>query len=147
MWSPQAEQLVSRLIAGLSPRELDPARAHAARLGALPIGGSMWADYYLRPSGEVVIVGEDYDQPEVDSIYTDQSHVLRMLVWGAERYPELTELLPVRGPNAIDCPTCGSVRLFGEGKVLCPTCSGLRWIPPTTPDLDQGGANLSDGLP
>jgi hypothetical protein len=147
MWSPQAEQIVTLLIASLSPDQLDSTRTHAARLAALPIGGSMWADYYLRPSGEVVIVGEDEDQLEVDSVYTDRSHVLRVLVWGAKQYPELRELLPVRGPGAIDCPTCRSIALFGEGKVLCPTCGGLHWLPPVTPDVHQSGTDPSDGLP
>src|SRR5262249_37451667 len=103
MWSPLAEQLVSRLIAALPADQLDPTRTHAVRLRALPIGGSMWADYYLRPNGQVVIVGEDFDNPEVDSVYSDWRRVLPVLVWGAQRYPELRELLPVRGPGAVDC--------------------------------------------
>jgi hypothetical protein len=63
--------VVSQLIAKLPAEQLDPARTHAARLNALPIGGDMWADYYLRPNGTVVIVGEDFDQPDVDSEYSD----------------------------------------------------------------------------
>lgn len=133
MWSPRAEQIVSSLIAGLPPDQLDPARTDAVRLGALPIGGSMWATYYLRPNGEVVVVGDDIDHPDVDTVRTDWSNVLRVLIWGAGRYPELRELLPVRVPGAIDCPTCQSIPMFGEGKVLCPTCDGLHWLPPGTP--------------
>ena len=132
MWSPRAEQIVSRLIAGLRAEQLDPACTHAARLAALPIGGSMWADYYVRPNGEVVVVGADLDYPDVDTIHTDRSNVLRVLVWGAKRYPELLELLPVRGLGAVDCPTCRSIPIFDEGKVLCPTCDGLHWMPPAT---------------
>jgi glycine/D-amino acid oxidase-like deaminating enzyme len=135
MWSPRAEQIVSRLTASLPPDQLDPERTHAARLAALPIGVSMWADYYLRSNGEVVVVGDDFDHPDVDTIHTDWSTVRRVLVWGAKRYPELRELLPVRGPGATDCPTCQAIPLFGEGRVLCPTCDGLHWLPPATPDL------------
>jgi hypothetical protein len=63
VWSPRAEELVKLLIGKLPAEQLDPARTHAARLQALPIGGSMWADYYLRPNGQVVIVGDDFDHP------------------------------------------------------------------------------------
>ena len=129
MWLQLAEQIVSRLIAGLPPDQLDPARTHAARLGALPIAASMWADYYLHPSGAVIVVGEDIDQPESDSVYTDRISVLKVLVWGARRYPELATLLPVRGSGAVDCPTCPSHPFFGAGRVLCPTCGGLGWLP------------------
>lgn len=88
----------------------------------------MWADYYLRPNGDVVIVGEDFDHPELDSVYSDWKRVLPVLVWGSKRYPELWELLPVRGPDAVDCG-CRKIPLFAEGKVLCPECGGLGWLP------------------
>jgi hypothetical protein len=134
MWSPFAEQLVSRLIASLPEDQLDPARTHAVRLRALPIGGSMWADYYLRPNGQVVIVGEDFDNPEEDSVYSDWRRVLPVLVWGAQRYPELRELLPVRGPRAVDCQ-CRAIPLFAEGRVICPECGGLGWL--ASPDAES----------
>lgn len=127
MWSPRADEVVSGLIAKLGGEQLDPGRTHAARLKALSIGGSLWADYYLRSNGEVVFVGEDFDQPDVDSVYSDWKRVLPVLVWGSERYPELRELLPVRSPGAVDCP-CRANPLFAEGKVLCPECAGLGWL-------------------
>lgn len=128
MWSPLAEQVVSRLIAAL-PEDLPAeARAHAERLGALPLGWSLWAGYFLRANGEVVVVGEDEDLPEVDTIHTEPGEVLRALVWGSERYPELKQLLPARGPGAVDC-RCRAIPLFAAGKVLCPECGGLGWLP------------------
>ena len=129
VWSSRADQIVSRLIAALPPQELDPVRTHTVRLGALHIGGSMWADYYLRPNGEAVVVGEDYDHPEVDTIHTDRSNVMRLLVWGSKRYPELKELLPIRPPGAVDC-RCRQYPIFAEGKVLCSECGALGWLPP-----------------
>jgi hypothetical protein len=132
-WSSRAAEVVSRLIAGLTPEQRDAARDPAARLGALYIGGDMWAGYYLRPNGEVVVVGEDFDQPDVETVHTDRSTVLRVLVWGSERYPELRELLPVRPVGAVDCQ-CRSHRIFAEGKVLCPECGALGWLPSSDGD-------------
>ncbi|AMV25094.1 hypothetical protein VT84_11910 [Gemmata sp. SH-PL17] len=90
MWSQRAEEIVSRLITGLPPAQLDPARTHSARLRVLHIGGSMWADYYLRPNGAVVVVGEEYDQPDVGTVHTDRSNVLMALVWGGAAVPGIT---------------------------------------------------------
>lgn len=128
MWTPFAEYVVLRLIAGLTADQFDPTRTHAARLGALPIGGSMWADYDLRPNGEVVIVGEDPDLPDVDTVVTDDRRVLRILVWGTRRNPELQQLLPIREPNARDCH-CQKVQIYLEGHRICHECGGLGWIP------------------
>jgi hypothetical protein len=129
MWSLKAEELVSRLIARLPADQLDPARTHAARLQALPIGCDMWADYYLRPNGEVVIVGEDFDHADVDSVYTTPLRVLSVLVWGAERYPELRELLPEREPGATDCSCRQHPEFFRPGKLICQECGGVGWLP------------------
>jgi len=128
MWAPLAEQVLSRLIAAL-PEDL-PAetRNHAERLKALPIGWGTWAGYFLRANGEVVVVGEDEELPDVDTIHTERGEVLRALVGGSERYPELRKLLPVRGSGAVDCG-CRAIPLFAEGKVLCPMCGGLGWLP------------------
>jgi hypothetical protein len=129
VWSPRAEQVVSRLIAGLPPERLDPARTHAVRLSALPIGGSMWAEYYLCPNGEVVIVGQDLDHPDGVNVNTDPLRLLMMLVWGSERYPELRELLPTREPGATDCQCLQHLTIFGPGKVICSICGGVGWLP------------------
>jgi hypothetical protein len=129
VWSPRAEQVVAGLISGLSAAQLDPTRNHSARLSALHIGGSMWADYYLRPNGEVVVVGEDDNHPDMETIHTDRSNVLMALVWGSQRYPELRELLPARPSDASNC-RCRQIPFFAEGKVLCSECGALGWLPP-----------------
>ena len=125
-WSPRAKELVEQLIADLPEEKL--AGSHARRLNALPVFWSLWAEYYLRPNGEIVIVGEDFDCPDVDSVYSDWDRVLPVLVSAARRYPDLRELLPVRGPSDVDCP-CRSVPMFAEGKVICSECKGLGWLP------------------
>lgn len=58
-------------------------------MSALHIGESIWADYYLRPSGEVVVVSEDFDHPDMDTVDTDRSNMLRARGWESERYREL----------------------------------------------------------
>jgi hypothetical protein len=128
MWSPLAERVVARLIAELPESLPAETRRHVERLNALPIGRSMWAGYFLRANGEVVVVGEDEDRPDVDTVHTERGKVLQALVWGSERYPELRRLLPARGPGAVDC-RCRAIPLFAEGKVLCPQCGGLGWLP------------------
>lgn len=129
MWSSRAEQVVSRLIAELPPELLDPARTHATRLSALPIGVSMWADYYLRPNGDVVIVGEDDDRPDEVTVYTDRVRLLSVLVGGAERYPELRQLVPSRPLDARECVCLQHQEFFGPGNVICQKCGGVGWLP------------------
>jgi hypothetical protein len=131
VWSKLAQQVVSRLIAELPAETPAHTRAHAKRLSALPIGCGLWSSHFLRANGEVVVVGDDVDHPDVDTVYTEHSHVLRALVWGSQRYPEMRQLLPVRGPGAVDC-RCQAIPLFAEGKVnkvLCDKCGGLGWVP------------------
>jgi hypothetical protein len=129
MWSERAERVVSQLIAQLPAEQLDPNRTHAARWKALHIGGSMWADYYLRPNGEVVIIGGDVDFPDVETVYTDRRRVLMALVWGSRCYPELRELLPQREPGSTDCVCRQHPNIFGPGKVICSECGGVGWLP------------------
>jgi len=135
-WSLRAQEVVSGLLARLPAKEHYPG-SHANRLGALPIGCDMWADYYLRPNGEVVIVGEDFDRPEIDSVYLEWNRLLPVLVWGSERYPELRELLPVRGQEAIDC-RCRTHRLFVDNRLRCLECGGIGWLPNKDAKLRSG---------
>lgn len=128
MWSPLSERVVSRLIADLPGHLPAEDRSHAERLVALPIGWSLWAVYFLRAKGEVVVVGANLHLPEVDTTLAEPGDVLRVLVWGSERYQELKQLLPVRGPGAVDC-RCRAIPLFAEGKVICSECSDLGWLP------------------
>jgi hypothetical protein len=129
-----AEQLVSRLMAELSPNLPPSTLSHAHRLGALPIGCDMWAEYFLRPNGEVVIVGAELDEPDVDTVCTDRLKVVSVLVWGSERYPSLRELLPIREAGATDCLCLQHPNFFGPGKLICQECGGLGWLPPSRPN-------------
>ncbi len=63
VWSPQAERVVSRLLADMPPDLPAEIRSVAARLRALPIGPDLWSYYFLQASGEVAVLGYDLDQP------------------------------------------------------------------------------------
>jgi len=127
VWSPEAEQTVSRLMAARPPRD-EWVRRHAHRLGALFAGWDLWSCWFLRPSGEVVIVGEDDTRPESENVYSDRGHVLSAISGAARLYPELVELLPAREPGAVDC-MCVGIPVFSPGKVICSVCGGVGWLP------------------
>jgi hypothetical protein len=128
MWSSRAEQVVRRLMAAPAVPPRGPVGMHATRLGALPIGASMWADYYLRPDGDMVVVGEDEDRPDEVNVYSDRLRRLTALVMGSRRYSELREFLPERKPDASDCWCLGRREVFGPDKVICPICGGVGWV-------------------
>jgi hypothetical protein len=44
----------------------------------------------------------------------------------ANYHPELRELLPSRGPKAVECECIRHPEIFG--KVICPACCGLGWV-------------------
>jgi len=129
--SPDAEQMVRRLIVHLPQEQLNPAHSHAVRLNALPIGMDLWADYYLRPNGEVVVVGDDFDHPDRDTIYTDRVTLLFVLSWGTETYSELQQFLPERAPGAADCLFCQRPGANADQRRTCLDCGGVGWFPPT----------------
>jgi hypothetical protein len=126
VWSPEAEAAVRRLMA--EPHPTPWVQGHCERLGAASVGGSMWAWYFLRPAGQVVIVGEDEDRPDADSVYVDRAHQLSALVWLSRRHPEFGGLLPAREPGAADC-RCVGIPVLGPGKVICSVCGGVGWLP------------------
>lgn len=131
MWSPEAERLVEELIARLMATRLpEQTRSEVTRLNALPIGGGLWSAHYLRPTGEVLVVGEDYDRPDEDHVYTDRARILQAIVWGCRLYPELRALVPERPEGATDCPCLRQPDLFGQDGVICPDCGGVGWLPP-----------------
>ncbi len=128
VWSPQAERVVSRLLANLPPHLTPEVRSDAARFWAIPIGWDLWGLYFLRVNGDVVVLGEELDHPEAVTVHTEPGRVLGMLVWGSKQYPELMQLFPVRGPNSVDCP-CMAHPIFATRKVICRECGGLGWLP------------------
>jgi hypothetical protein len=132
VWSQKAEETVRRIMADQPP--VDPwVKYQADRLGALFAGWDLWSCWFLRPSGEVVVVSEDLDKPESESVYRDRRHLLSALSGASRLHPELSELLPTREPGAIDCLCAEHPQLFGLGKIICQDCGGLGWLPSQRP--------------
>lgn len=131
-WSPEAESTVRRAMASHPPRN-EWLRYQSYRLDALYVGSDLWSSWFLLPSGEVVIVGEDFDAPEVDSRYSDRLHALRAISGASRLYPELAVLLPAREVGAADCECVAHPQIFGAGRVICPDCGGVGWLPAERP--------------
>lgn len=132
IWSTEAERLVLQLVSDFLEKHPNSSHTHTARLNALPINWSLWAEYYLHPCGDVIVVDEELiNQPETDAIETDENLRTQIVVRGSERYPELSRLLPEQPHDAITC-RCQTTPLFREHKIACDLCNSLRWVIPST---------------
>ena len=100
--------------------------AEAARkYDALPLAEGWFAWALLTEQGEVLEASEDGTaSPATEPLRT------MFLVAGAERYPELIALLPVRSEACIDCRRCeGTGRMkHGSGRIRCHECRALGWV-------------------
>ena len=97
----------------------------ARRHNALPLAEGWFAWALLTEQGDVLeAVEHGTASPAKEPLRT------MFLVAGAERYPDLIELLPVRTSTSIDCARCegtGRIR-HGSGKIRCHECKALGWI-------------------
>jgi hypothetical protein len=70
-------------------------------------------------------------EEEDERLSRDPQFVRAILYRAATKYPELSELMPVRPPEAKDCPHCPGVerarRESGVSNLLC-SCGGLGWV-------------------
>ena len=128
VWSQRAESALRKLMVDRPPKD-EWVRERADRLSALFAGWDLWSCWFLRPTGEVIIVGED----DSECVYSDRQHVLRAISGASRLYPEMVGLLPEREFGASDCDCAGHPQVFGPGKVICPTCGGLGWLPAQRP--------------
>jgi hypothetical protein len=119
------QSLVQKWLASPTHRELMEV---VQTSGALPVYEGMGGTLLLRPDGEILVLTDDSIEPEVES---DPVWRLIAVVVGAEKYPDLRSLLPVRPPGTPDCDFCGGcgrLRLGTvESNVMCGSCNGLGW--------------------
>jgi hypothetical protein len=92
----------------------------AARYGGIALMGTIGAIWLLRPDGTFWDVDDDFGKPLTP--LPEDNHLIA-LVWGKERYPWLSELLPPRPADAVTCGNCRGL------PVMCPECRGLGWRP------------------
>jgi hypothetical protein len=100
---------------------------------AVYLFGTIGSEAVLLRDGRVRIWSADEwpDSEEYSERIATPTERIESLVLGAERYPQLQELLPQRPDDARDCTRCGGAgRLSADSGVLCPTCHGLGWQPP-----------------
>jgi hypothetical protein len=109
----------------------------ARRHGAIALMGTIGAIWMLRPDGTLWDADSDSGKPLTR--LPDGSWTLAV-VWGAERFPWLAELLPPRPQDAVSCSDCAGRGRVGSTPVLCPTCEGLGWSPSNRP-LQWDGAS------
>lgn len=117
---------IRALIERVSGGDSGEAFAQTARThNALPLAEGWFAWALLTEQGDVLEAAED-------GSVSDAAEPLRtmFLVAGAERYPELVALLPIRSSTSVDCARCeGTGRMkHGTGKVRCQECRSLGWV-------------------
>jgi hypothetical protein len=100
----------------------------ARRFNALPLyeGWDGWV--VLTDSGEVLEEGSEEGMvvPVVEPMHT------MCLVIGAESYPELKAMLPLRPESSTECEHCNGTGWFHHGGVKtrtrCGMCRALGWV-------------------
>ena len=113
------------------------AREAVATLNALPLLFDWTAFMALLPDGHVAWVPYDGELGVLEVVEEDRVRNIG-LFRGAGLHPGLQFLLPLKPPDAIECPDCrGTGTLaFPPGsehladKVNC-YCGGMGWLPPT----------------
>ncbi|GAC1448844.1 MAG: hypothetical protein NVSMB9_32400 [Isosphaeraceae bacterium] len=134
MTTPDLRSLIASLVERwlASPSPDCPDLAEAVRVsGALPVYSGMGGTLFLRPDGEILLLDHE-SEDVVPRIETDHGWRTAAVVVGAEKYPELQPLLPIRPPGTEDCVDCavrGRVRV-AEISFLCGRCYGLGWLAP-----------------
>ena len=140
---PDAAQLTPELHAQLLDRyvrewgeDLVESTRAAARTQLLPMYMDLGGFIGLRTDGELLSVDWDELEPEGGLAVEHDPRLRRMaLQAGAERYPELSFLHPVRPPDAVPCPQCrGRGRPMSDGHPtpdsIVRYCGGSGWLLP-----------------
>jgi len=133
---------VIEAIASLDPATGGPADRYGVAQRAFPLLADVGGCCLLRPDGEFLQIAWDTSE---DSPTVLGTIPLAALVVGAERFPWLRELVPVRSPQAIDCQTCagtGKIRRGEVSGILCGDCSVLGWV---VPDSDPSRPRFEIG--
>jgi hypothetical protein len=107
-----------------------------ARLNGLPLYFDWTAFMALLPDGSIVWVPYDDEPGDIELVQEERVRNLG-LFQATKLHPELQFLVPLKPPDALDCPDCrGTGRLpFPPGsehiaeRLVC-YCGGIGWLPP-----------------
>ena len=125
--SPEFSDAIRRLMA--QPRaEFDDRTLGLARdSGALPIGFDLCNDMFIRPDG--VVGGASTDDSAIAFGDLSPSRLMRALLFGSKRIPELRDLIPSRPRDAFDCSQCdGAGKHPAAEHAWCDLCGGVGWV-------------------
>jgi hypothetical protein len=123
------ECALSQFLADSSPETLNLQRT-AATLHALPLYLDWSGCLAIQTSGQIIYF--DYDMPDSVRIEEDPRIRNMALFQGSKKYPNLHVLVPIRPPDATECPHCnGKGELPESMKNIVCYCGGLGWLPPT----------------
>lgn len=121
----------------------DPTRwdSYAHQLEAFPLGADIYAAWFVRPSGEVLVWSfldsdDDYDHIRPEPHAWMRHFAIRE---GTKHFPDLIELLPTRPFESVDCPTCQGVGFTlrthkndPPSPWPCRLCDSLGWVEPAS---------------
>jgi len=98
----------------------------AAKYELLPLGFN-WDPCCITPTGDVVVFSwVDHEGRRIES---DQRLVNTILYQGIQKYPELSEWMPVRTDNDVECDSCHGTGIepltaaHGVSNIVC-FCGG-----------------------
>lgn len=98
-------------------------REVASQFEALPVYSDLGGTLFITPSLQILTL-----RTEENILGEECSPQWRLvaLVAAAERFPELSQLLPVRPGNVAPCVTCSGTGRLQQG-IRCGSCFGLGW--------------------
>lgn len=86
---------------------------------------------YVRIDNEV----EDAPPEEVSDAFSRRLAICQ----GVKKYPELSDLLPQRPSQAVDCSSCGGAgEIAGAPEIVC-ECGGIGWLIPGEERVSSAG--------
>jgi hypothetical protein len=102
-------------------------RPYVREHGALPLYIGWTETFGIKPDGTVVRWSTEGDWQGVRDA-DEKTWVIASLVQGAEQYPALRRLIPVRAAGALPCESCGGLgRLAQTPQIIC-VCGGVGWV-------------------
>ena len=130
---PEFEKVVQDLIDNLQAEQFSDVEEYnlARKYHALPLGFDFLAYVFLTSEGKVI--WKDFEGTVGSS--NDLQGLIRVLVAGKRRYPQLAKFIPNRSAESKDCPLCNGSGILNQSKDIatgepgkCFICAGLGWI-------------------